>query len=55
MTWIEEDRIPRFSLVSPAIPKLRKKQESAVYDALAQQPQSQSLEAVVERCRALGY
>jgi hypothetical protein len=47
--------IPRFSLVSPAIPKLRKKQESAVYDALAQQPQSQSLEAVVERCCALGY
>jgi hypothetical protein len=47
--------IPRFTLTSAAIPKLRKKQESAVYEALAQQPQSQSLEMVVEWCCAHGY
>ena len=47
--------IPRFSLVSPAIPKLRKGQESIVYQALTQNPQSQSLEELVERCRVLGY
>jgi hypothetical protein len=47
--------IPRFTLISAAIPKLRKKQESAVYEALTQQPKSQALEAVVDWCCAHGY
>jgi hypothetical protein len=56
MTWIcGGQMIPRFTLVNSSIPKLRKKQESAVYQALTPYPQSQSLEAVVERCCALGY
>jgi hypothetical protein len=47
--------IPRFTLTSPVIPKLRKGEETAVYHALTQQPQSQSLEEVVEWCCAHGY
>jgi hypothetical protein len=47
--------IPRFTLVTSSFPKLRKGEESIVYQALTQHPQSQSLEKVVEQCRALGY
>jgi hypothetical protein len=47
--------IPRFALTSASIPKLRKKQESAVYQALTPHGQTHSLEALVERCCSLGY
>lgn len=47
--------IPRFTLINSSIPKLRRKQESAVYEALSQHPQSQSIEVVVEWCCAHGY
>ena len=46
--------IPRFSLVSPAIPKLRNGEESIVYQALTPHGQTRSVEELVERCCALG-
>lgn len=47
--------IPRYTLTRSTIPKLRKGEESIVYQALPQHPQTHSLEEVVERCCALGY
>jgi hypothetical protein len=47
--------IPRFTLMASSFPKLRKGEQSIVYQALTQHPELQSLEKVVERCRALGY
>jgi hypothetical protein len=47
--------IPRYTLTRSTIPKLRKGEESIVYQALPQHPQTQSLEEEVERCCALGY
>jgi hypothetical protein len=52
---LEITMIPRFTLTSAAIPKLRKRQESAVYQALTPHDQTHSLEALVERCCAHGY
>jgi hypothetical protein len=46
--------IPRFDLMSPAIPKLRKGEESIVYQALTPHGQTRSLDEIVERCCALG-
>ena len=47
--------IPRFTLVTSSFPKLRKGEESSVYQALTQHPQTQPLEGIVEQCRLLGY
>jgi hypothetical protein len=46
--------VPRFTLTSPAIPKLRRGEESIVYQSLTPYGQSRPLEALVERCCALG-
>jgi len=46
--------IPRFALTSAAIPKLRKGEESVVYQAVTPYGQTHSLEALVEQCCALG-
>lgn len=47
--------IPRYTLTRSSFPKLRKGEESIVYQALTQRPQSQSLEELVKRCCDLGY
>lgn len=44
--------IPRFTLTTAAIPKLRKKQESIVFQALTPYPVVRSLQETVERCCA---
>lgn len=46
--------IPRFALIRPSIPRLRKGEESVVYQALTPHGQTRSLEEVVERCCTLG-
>ena len=46
--------IPRFALMASSIPKLRKGEESIVYQALTPYDQTWSLEELVERCCALG-
>jgi hypothetical protein len=47
--------VPRYTLPLSTIPKLRKGEESIVYQALPPHPQTHSLIKVVERCCALGY
>jgi len=47
--------IPRFTLVRSSNPKLRKGEESIVYQALTPYGQTRSLEEVVEQCCALGF
>lgn len=47
--------IPRFALKTAAIPRLRKGEESIVYQALTPYPRVWSLEEVVERCCFNGH
>jgi hypothetical protein len=47
--------IPRFTLMSSAMPTLKKGEESIVYRALTPYGQTRSLEELVTRCHDLGF